>query len=165
MDLVRFEYVEVGRQLGRRDASALAEQAVHAPLAVVVDEFDRALQFSAQAAAIPVRDGVQEGFAHVRHVRPLKVPYRCAELTVAKDVFDPAMKVPAVEMALHNIRRQLRKRGEQVANGPSPLPHRTSRLREHEFLVEMYGNVGVLPTMTNVSSQSWSNSESLQRIT
>ena len=162
---MRLECVEVGRRLRRRDASALAGQAVRSPLAIVVDQFDRALQFNQQAAAIPVRDGVHEGFAHVRHVRPLEAPYRSAELTVAKDVFDPSMKVPAVEVALHNIRGQLRKRGEQVANGPSPLPHRTSRLREHEFLVETYGNVGVLPAMTDVNGQSRGNPESLQQIT
>jgi len=147
-----------GPSTPRHDAST---QAARSPLAIVVDQFDRAWWFNLEAAAIPVRDGVHEGFAHVRDVRPLEAPYRSAELTVAKDVFDPSMKVPAVEVASHNIRGQLRKRGEEVANGPGPLPHRTSRLREHEFLVETYGDVGVLPAMTDVSSQSWGNPESL----
>jgi hypothetical protein len=162
---VGLECVEVGRRLQRHDASALAEQASRSPLTIVVDQFARAVRFDRQATTIPVRDGVHEGFARVRDVRPLEAPYRSAELTVAKDVFYPSMKVAAVEVALHNIRWQIRKRGDQVANGPGPRPYRTSRLREHEFLVETYGNVGVLPAMTDVSSQSWGNSESLQRST
>ena len=89
---------------------------------------------------------------------------RCAELAVAKDLLDPATKVPASEMALHDIVRQRRQRREQVPNGSSARPRRTAGLCEHELLLETHRNIGVLLAMTNVRSQAWSDAESLERI-
>jgi hypothetical protein len=89
---------------------------------------------------------------------------RSAELTVVKDVLDPAPEVPASEMALHDIVRQRRQPREQVPNGSSARARRAALLCEHEFLIEAHRNIGVLMAVTDVCSQAWGNAESLERI-
>src|SRR6476646_6429958 len=117
----------------------------------------------AGSAAVPVRDGAPEAIARIRDVSSLEGSDRFAELTVAEHVLDPAPEVSALQVARHDIRRQLRQRGEKVANGASPAQGPAGP-REHEFFVSTHRNVGVLLAVTHVGGQARGNAEPLGRV-
>ena len=80
----------------------------------VVDRFPTQ-KCSCGAPAIPAGDGAHERVSHIRNVTSLELPDPAAELFIAKDILDPAVKVPASEMTLNDIVWNRRQHRKQIA--------------------------------------------------
>jgi hypothetical protein len=77
-------------------------------------------------------------------------PDGSAEVAVSEYVLDPAVKVPAAEVTLQDVLRQLRDRREEVSNGSRSRPGWTAPLGEHELVAGANRNIRVFAAMADV---------------
>jgi hypothetical protein len=120
--------------------------------------------FRSTAPAVAIRDDAHECVSCAGDVPLLEAQDRGPELSIAKELLDPAPKVAASEMALYDPVGERGEHSEELSNRSSALACLPAVLCEHELPLMTDRNLAVLLAMTHVRRQARNDAEPFQRI-